>query len=233
MIKLSHKDLRGEALNASRENFSWLVELTSMTLEALQQYFTAFIMLFVVFDALGNVPIFYSLTEHLEFRERRRIIQNSVIIAGAILLFFALGGGLVLSFFRVSLDDFRIAGGAILFIVAIEGLLGRVEAMKIRSEQLAVVPLATPLLAGPGSISLVIYLMEAGYGPGPTLVSIAANVVAAWGILTYCDVFFKVLGKNGSLVIARIMALILAAIAIAMIREGVLSSYALHTLSRP
>jgi len=208
----------------------------STTLEVLQQYLTTFIMLFVVFDALGNVPIFYSLTEGLEFKERRRIIQNSVMIAGVILVFFALGGGLILSFFRVSIDDFRIAGGTILFIIAIEGLLGRVEAMKIRPEQLAVVPLATPLLAGPGSISLVIYLMEAGYGPGPTLASIVANVAVAWVILTYCDVFFKVLGKNGSLVVARIMALILAAIAIAMIREGVegiLSGYALHTPSQP
>jgi multiple antibiotic resistance protein len=207
-----------------------------MTSEVLQQYLTAFIMLFVVFDALGNVPIFYSLTEGLEFRKRRRIIQNSVMIAGVILVFFALGGGLILDFFRVSLDDFRVAGGTILFIIAIEGLLGRVEAMKIKPEQLAVVPLATPLLAGPGSISLVIYLMEAGYGPGPTLVSIAANVAAAWIILTYCDVFFKVLGRNGSLVIARIMALILAAIAVAMIREGVegvLNSYVLRAPSRP
>jgi len=207
-----------------------------MTSEVLQQYLTAFIMLFVVFDALGNVPVFHSLTEGLEFRERRRIIQNSVVIAGVILLFFALGGGLILDFFRVSLDDFRIAGGTILFIVAIEGLLGRVEAMKIRPEQLAVVPLATPLLAGPGSISLVIYFMKAGYGLGPTLASIAINVVVAWAILTYCDVFFKVLGKNGSLVVARIMALILAAIAVAMIREGVegiLSGHASRELSQP
>lgn len=205
-------------------------------MEALQQYLTAFTMLFVVFDALGNVPIFYSLTEGLEFRERRKIIQNSVMIAGAILLFFALGGGLILDFFQVSLEDFRVAGGTILFIIAIEGLLGRVEAMKIRPEQLAVVPLATPLLAGPGSISLVIYLMKVGYGLGPTLVSIIANVVVAWIILTYCDVFFKILGRNGSLIIARIMALILAAIAVAMIREGVegiLSSYVLHVPSRP
>jgi len=213
-----------------------LAELANMTSEILQQYLTAFIMLFIVFDALGNVPIFYSLTEGLEFRERRRIIQNSVMIAGVILLFFALGGRLILDFFRVSLDDFRIAGGTILFIIAIEGLLGRVEAMKIRPEQLAVVPLATPLLAGPGSISLVIYLMGVGYGPGPTLVSIVANVATAWIILTYCDIFFKVLGRNGSLVIARIMALILAAIAVAMIREGVegvLNSYALRAPSRP
>jgi len=204
--------------------------------EALQQYFTAFIMLFVVFDALGNVPIFHSLTEGLEFKERGRVIQNSVVIAGVILLFFALGGRLLLDFFRVSVDDFRIAGGTILFIVSIEGLLGRVEAMKIKAEHLAVVPLATPLLAGPGSISLVIYLMEAGYGSGPTIVSIVANVAVAWVILTYCDAIFKVLGKNGSLVIARIMALILAAIAIAMIREGVegiLNSYALHAPSLP
>ena len=193
-----------------------------MTLEILYSYFTAFMMLFVVFDAIGNVPIFYTLTEGLELRERRRTIQNSVIIAGIILFIFALSGKLILDFFHISVDDFRIAGGLILLIIAIEGLLGRVEAMKIKAEQLAVVPLATPLLAGPGSISVVMYLMEAGYGPGPTIASIIANVIIAWGILTYCDKVFKVLGKNGSLVVARIMAFILAALAIAMIREGVM-----------
>lgn len=195
----------------------------SITPDVLYQYLTAFIMLFVVFDAIGNVPIFYSLTEGLGFKERRKTIQNSVMIAGIILLFFALGGGLLLDFFHVSVDDFRIAGGAILFIIAVEGLLGRVEAMKIKPEYLAVVPLATPLLAGPGSISLVIYLVSAGYGLGPTITSIIANVVIAWTVLTYCDVVSRILGKNGSLVLSRIMALILAAIAVAMIREGVMN----------
>lgn len=195
----------------------------SVMLEVLHQYLTAFIMLFVVFDAVGNVPIFYSLTEGLDIKERRKTIQNSVIIAGGILLFFALGGELLLNFFHVSIDDFRIAGGAILFIIAVEGLLGRVEAMKIKPEHLAVVPLATPLLAGPGSISLVIYLVNAGYGLGPTIASIVANVIIAWIMLTYCDVVSRVLGKNGSLVLSRIMALIIAAIAIAMIREGVMN----------
>ncbi|MEM4647537.1 MAG: MarC family protein [Candidatus Nezhaarchaeales archaeon] len=195
----------------------------SITLENLYQYVTAFIMLFVVLDAVGNVPIFYSLTEGLDVKERRRTIQNSVIIAGIILLFFALGGGVLLEFFHVSIDDFRVAGGAILFIIAVEGLLGRVEAMKIKPEHLAVVPLATPLLAGPGSISLVIYLVNVGYGLGPTITSIVANVIIAWIVLTYCDVVSRILGRNGSLVLSRIMALILAAIAIAMIREGVMN----------
>ncbi|MEM4653682.1 MAG: MarC family protein [Candidatus Nezhaarchaeales archaeon] len=195
----------------------------SITLENLYQYVTAFIMLFVVLDAVGNVPIFYSLTEGLDVKERRRTIQNSVIIAGIILLFFALGGGVLLEFFHVSIDDFRVAGGAILFIIAVEGLLGRVEAMKIKPEHLAVVPLATPLLAGPGSISLVIYLVNVGYGLGPTITSIVANVIIAWIVLTYCDVVSRILGRNGSLVLSRIMALILAAIAIAMIREGIMN----------
>ena len=135
---------------------------------------------------------------------------------------FALGGKLILDFFHISVDDFRIAGGLILLIVAIEGLLGRVEAMKIKPEQLTVVPLATPLLAGPGSISIVMYLMEGGYGVAPTMVSIVANVALAWAILTYSDKVFRVLGKNGSLVFARIMSFILAALAVAMIREGIL-----------
>lgn len=193
-----------------------------MTSDILYPYFTAFTMLFVVFDAIGNVPIFYTLTEGLSTKERKKTIQNSVIIAGIILFVFALGGKLILNFFHISIDDFRIAGGLILLIIAIEGLLGRVEAMKIKAEQLAVVPLATPLLAGPGSISIVMYLMEAGYGFWPTTTSIVANVLVAWALLTHCDKVFKVLGRNGSLVFARIMAFILAALAIAMIREGII-----------
>ncbi|RLF12176.1 MAG: MarC family protein [Thermoprotei archaeon] len=193
-----------------------------MALDVFYAYFTAFTMLFVVFDAIGNVPIFYSLTEDLDPTVRRKTIQNSVIIAGIILVVFALGGKLILDFFHISVDDFRIAGGLILLIVAIEGLLGRVEAMKIKPEQLTVVPLATPLLAGPGSISIVMYLMEGGYGVAPTMVSIVANVALAWAILTYSDKVFRVLGKNGSLVFARIMSFILAALAVAMIREGIL-----------
>jgi len=193
-----------------------------MTFDILYPYFTAFTMLFAVFDAIGNVPIFYTLTEGLSTKERKKTIQNSVIIAGIILFVFALGGKLILNFFHISVDDFRIAGGLILLIIAIEGLLGRVEAMKIKAEQLAVVPLATPLLAGPGSISIVMYLMEAGYGFWPTTTSIVANVLVAWALLTHCDKVFKVLGRNGSLVFARIMAFILAALAIAMIREGII-----------
>lgn len=192
-------------------------------METLHQYFTAFIMLFLIFDALGNVPVFHSLTEGLEDKERRRIIHNSVVIAGVILFVFAFGGKHLLGLFRISLDDFRVAGGVILLLVSIEGLLGRVEAMKIKAEQLAVVPLATPLLAGPGSISLVIYLMEGGYGIGPTVVSIIVNVIIARLILIHSDRVFKVLGKNGSLIIARIMSFILAALAISMIREGIIN----------
>lgn len=191
-------------------------------LETLYSYFMAFMMLFVIFDAVGNVPIFYTLTEGLGRDERKRTIQNSVIVAGIMLFVFAFGGKQILNFFNISLDDFRIAGGVILLIISIEGLLGRVEAMKIKAEQLAVVPLATPLLAGPGSISIVIYLMEAGYGVGPTITSIVANVIVAWAILVNCDKVFKILGRNGSLIISRIMSFILAALAIAMIREGII-----------
>ncbi|MEM2178377.1 MAG: MarC family protein [Candidatus Methanomethylicaceae archaeon] len=192
-------------------------------IDILHQYFTAFVMLFLIFDAIGNVPVFYSLTEGFKEEERRKIIHNSVIIAGIILFIFAFGGKYILGFFHISIDDFRIAGGIILLLVSIEGLLGRVEAMKIKAEQLVVVPLATPLLAGPGSISLVIYLMESGYGIGPTMVSIIVNVIIARIILINSGKVFKVLGRNGSLVIARIMSFILAALAIALIREGIIN----------
>ncbi len=179
----------------------------------------SFIMLFVVFDAVGNVPIFYSLTSHLDWRARREIFTKSVIVAGFLLLFFMFFGSFFLSYYGVTLDDFRIAGGLLLFIIAVKGALGKVEAETLRSEDIAVVPMATPLLAGPGSIYVVMYLYSV-YGFTSTLVSILLNMGIAILVLRYSDKLLTKLGKNLILVLSRIMSLLLAVIAVTMVREG-------------
>ncbi|RLE64065.1 MAG: MarC family protein [Thermoprotei archaeon] len=179
----------------------------------------SFIMLFVVFDTIGNVPIFYSLTSTMDRRSRREIFTKSVVVAGFLLLFFMFFGSFFLSYYGVTLNDFRIAGGLLLFIIAVEGVLGKVEAEALRSEDIAVVPMATPLLAGPGSIYVVMYLYSI-YGLLPTLLSILLNIAIALLILHYSEKLLTKLGKNLILVLSRIMSLLLAVIAITMIREG-------------
>jgi len=179
------------------------------------------LILFVILDPLGNAPIFYSLTIMLSEKDRRSIIRMSVIIATLILLIFSIGGVLILSFFNITVDDFRIAGGTILFIIAVKGILGRVEAETVEREAVAVVPMATPLLAGPGSITTVIYIAQA-YGIHYSIISIIINTAIAYLLLVNGDKLLAILGRNGSIALARIMAMILAAIAVSMVREGII-----------
>jgi len=198
-----------------------------MALESLAIYFQAFIVLFVVFDPIGNIPLFHTFTVKFDTKEKRRIINSSVLIALVILVFFAIAGAFILGIFNVSISDFMVAGGILLFILAVEGLLGREEGRWIDSDDVAVVPLATPLMAGPGAIYTVIYLMVPPYGPIIAFVAIIANVLLQWILLVYSEKILRLIGKTGSTVISRIMAFILSAIAISMIIAGIKGAFGL------
>ena len=186
----------------------------------IKPFWDSFITLFIVFDSVGNVPIFYSLTSHMEPEKRRKIFHKSVQIAFTLLAFFTLFGFSFLEYYGVTLADFQIAGGILLLILAIEGIMGRIEAEQIRSEDVAVVPMATPLLAGPGSIYVVMYTSTV-YGWIPTLTSIALNTGIALLLLRYSETILNKAGKNLLLVISKLFALTLAVIAVSMIREGI------------
>ncbi|MCD6096228.1 MAG: MarC family protein [Thermoprotei archaeon] len=189
-----------------------------------RQLVESFIFLFIVFDAIGNAPIFLSLTKDFNPDERRKIYLRSVIVAGILLIFFMFLGPMIFSYYGVTLEDVKIAGGLLLLLIAIEGLLGREEAQKVKSESIAIVPLATPLLAGPGSIYVVIYIYSV-YGFIPAIFSIIANTIVALIILNYISFVIERLGINVLLVISRIMAFILAVFAISMIRDGIMGIY--------
>ena len=188
----------------------------------LDQVLTATLMLFVVLDAPGNAPLFYFFTGHLDPSERVKIIGKSVVVASVILLIFTLIGDLLLKYFNITVEDFRVAGGTVLFIYAVLGLLGKTPAEEVRSEELAVVPLATPLLAGPGAITAVIYLKYT-VGLLVTIVALLINIVIAWILLRNGEKLLNLLGRSGSMVLSKIFAILLAAYAISMIRQGVMS----------
>ena len=181
----------------------------------------AFIMLFVVFDAIGNVPAFQAFTYRMTPSERRRVAKQSVLVAGVVLVAFMAFGRLLFDAINVSVDDFKVAAGIVLFILSVELVLGRLEPgmMKVEAEDVAIVPLATPLLAGPGSISTVMYLVEV-IGPIETLASVGLNVALTYLIFRSSERIFGILGRNGSRAVTRIIGLIIAAMAIAIIREG-------------
>ncbi|ABN69400.1 multiple antibiotic resistance (MarC)-related proteins [Staphylothermus marinus F1] len=186
------------------------------------QLVSAILMLFVVLDAPGNAPLFYFFTKDMEPWKRIYTIRKSIIVAAFILLLFGLFGDYILLYFDITVNDFRIAGGIILFIYAVLGILGHTTAEEVSGEEIAVVPLATPLLAGPGSITVVIYL-KYSMGLLLTMLSIAINMIIAWILLENGGKLLQLLGKQGSTVLSKILAILLAAYSVAMIREGIIS----------
>jgi len=178
-------------------------------------------MLFVALDPLGNAPLFHYFTKDLPYRERLRTIRLSILVAAIVITVFALSGEYILKYFNITVDDFRIAGGIILFLYAILGILGHSLAEEVRTEDVAIVPLAIPLLAGPGAITVSIYLKYVG-GLTTVLISIAVNMLVSWILLENGEKILRHIGKSGSEVLGKIMSILLAAYAVAMIREGIM-----------
>ena len=181
----------------------------------------AFALLFAVTDAVGTVPIFVSLTSAFP-DARKRIVRQAIIISTAVLIIFSLFGWVIFDIFGITLDDFRIAGGIILFVVAVDQLNGGdVKSKGLQPSDVAAFPLATPLLAGPGAISTVIIISGPPYSPLLALIVIVCNSLIAYAILSSSDSVRKVLGANGTNALSRITALLVAALAVSFVVGGV------------
>jgi multiple antibiotic resistance protein len=181
----------------------------------------AFVLLFAVIDAVGTVPIFIGLTSGFE-EHRRRIVREAVVIATVILVVFALFGWLIFEIFGITIDDFRIAGGIILFVVAVDHLRGGDERSKgLEPSDIAAFPLATPLLAGPGAISTVVIISSSPYSPFLALLVIVCNSALAYLILSSSDWVSRFFGPNGTVALSRITALLIAALAVSFVVTGV------------
>ena len=181
----------------------------------------AFALLFAVTDAIGTVPIFVSLTSAFP-DARKRILKQAIVISTAVLVVFALFGWLIFDIFGITLDDFRIAGGIILFVVAMDQLTGGdVKSKGLEPSDVAAFPLAIPLLAGPGAISTVIIISGPPYSPLLALIVILCNSVLAYAILSSTDAVRKVLGANGTNALSRITALLIAALAVSFVVGGI------------
>jgi multiple antibiotic resistance protein len=194
----------------------------------------ATLLLFIALDPLGNAPLFYSITSALPQPKRRLIVSRSIYVAFTILVLFTLAGDVFLSYFGLTIADFQISGGIILLIYGIAGILGFTEATMIKepreAESLAIVPLATPLLAGPAAIATVLYL-KATVGILATLTAVAINTAITFATLRHSDRLMEALGENGAIALTKMMAILLAAIAVSMIRSGIIA--AAHATPQP
>jgi len=185
-------------------------------------FFTGFVLLFSIFDPFGTVPIFMAVTEDYP-EQRKKIVRQSILVATIILFVFAYVGWIIFAALGITINDFRIAGGIVLFAVAFEHLSGRDSKTKAEPSELAVFPLATPLLAGPGAISTVVILANPPYGPFLSFVVISLNSLVAYLILNRSDWVQRILGVNGTRALTSITALLIAALAVSFVRQGIVN----------
>ncbi|MEM2087681.1 MAG: MarC family protein [Thermoproteota archaeon] len=187
-----------------------------------ESFVKAFILLFAILDSIGNVPVFHIFLESVPSEKRRKIIGESVMAATAVLIFFALLGSIIFDFLGIRLSDFYIASGIILVAISLKYILVGEES-EIRGEKLeeiSVFPLATPLLAGPGSISTVIIISNPPYNIFMCILIIILNSALAYVILANGDKIMESIGRTPSKLIAKIFNLIIVAFGIVMIRNG-------------
>jgi multiple antibiotic resistance protein len=185
-------------------------------------FIQSFVLLFSIFDPFGTVPIFMAITEEYP-QQRKKIVRQSIIVATIILFVFAYVGWVIFGALGITINDFRIAGGIVLFAVAFEHLGGRKEKSSAEPSQLAVFPLATPLLAGPGAISTVIILSNPPYSPFLAFVVIVLNSFLAYVILDKSEWVQRILGVNGTRALTSITALLIAALAVSFVRQGIVN----------
>ncbi len=187
----------------------------------------ATVALFVIVDPLGPVPIFAGLTKSMSPSQKRKIFRTAAVIGAVLLAAFALAGQELLVLFGISLQSFQIAGGLVLLLLSIEIIFRgeRFDKLALGSvEDTAVFPIAFPLLVGPGAITLTMISIQS-LGLQVALVAILVVMFLSWIVLRLTDRIYTLLGRTGSAVIARIMALFIAAIAIQYVIAGIRSYY--------
>ncbi len=190
----------------------------------MERLLESFISLFVIMDPIGNIPIFMSLAKGMPLIEIRKNINKSILVAGIILFAFLFFGLEIFDLFSINLDSFQIAGGIVVLIIGlltVFGLMGKF--FKAYGSDLSV-PVGTPLLTGPGVITITVILVKEN---GPYVIALAAilTLASTWIILRNASKLHKILGNHWTAIISRVMGIILAAIAVEFITKGVLNIF--------
>jgi multiple antibiotic resistance protein len=181
----------------------------------------ATVALFIIVDPIGLVPIFSKVTSPLSQPEKSRMFRVVIYTGAALLTIFALVGQELLALFGISLPSFEMAGGLLLLLLSLDILFrGERFAKPGSHEDVGIVPIAFPLLVGPGAITTTMIAFGA-YGILVTLGSVLIVMILSWLVMNQTDRIHALLGKTGSSVIAQVMAVFIAAIAIQFIITGI------------
>lgn len=192
-----------------------------------EEYFTPFLKLFVIMDAFGILPIFLMLSDKMPRKERYKAADKTILVATVLLVLFLFGGIAILNYFGISLASFKIAGGIILLLLGLKTVLGLkmvVQEKHAEKYEFTSVPMATPLIVGPGTITTVIILVNE-YSHLAVLVIAALNLLIIWAVFRCAGQIYKLIGHQGIMVISRVMGIILTAIAVEMITDGMITLF--------
>jgi multiple antibiotic resistance protein len=188
----------------------------------LDRFLQAFIPLFVAVDPVGLAAIFLALGRGTALVARQRIARQATLTGGAVALLFLFLGKGIFSALGITVSDFQIAGGLILFVLAARDLIhSAAEEPAPLVEGFGVVPLGMPLIAGPATIATLLLLANT-VGVIPTLLALVANLALVAVAFAYSDWLGRKIGPTGLRAISKIISMLLAAIAVAMIRRGIL-----------
>jgi multiple antibiotic resistance protein len=184
-------------------------------------FWLCFVPIFVAVDALGTFPVFMNLTEGMDRAGIRKVIFQSTLTAIVVSVLFILLGQWLLSLLRITVADFMVAGGVLLFVISLNDMISlEKKATAVDPESLGAVPIGVPLIVGPAVLTTSLLLVSQ-YGYTITIFVVVINVIIA-GIMFYgSNIINKLLGKPGSKTVSKLASLILAAIGVMIVRKGV------------
>lgn len=193
----------------------------------LEPYILTFIPIFVAVDAIGNIPLFVTLVDGLSKKQRRRIIIDSVTTATVMAILFMFVGKWVLRLLSITISDFQVAGGLLLFVISVRLLLPEAQKGILgngHGKDVGVFPLGTPLITGPAVLTTTLMMLNS-FGVMPTFVSLIINMFIVWLTLAKAELIIKLMGQAGTRAFSKVMYILLAAIAVMMVRRGITETF--------
>ncbi|HUH67142.1 MAG TPA: MarC family protein [Syntrophales bacterium] len=188
----------------------------------MNKFWLCFLPIFMAVNAIGVLPMFMTFTEGLERDKINRIIAQSVVTATIVAVVFLVVGRVILNLLGITVSDFMIAGGVLLFIISLDDLTSIERRWRqIDPESLGAVPLGVPLIVGPAVLTTILILVQE-YGPFATVAALIVNIIIAGVALWLYAPIIRLLGKSGARTVSKLAALLLAAIAVMMVRKGVM-----------
>ena len=195
----------------------------------MKEFWLCFVPLFVAVDAIGVLPLFISLTDGVDNAKRRAIVLQSVITACVVAVVFIWFGPQLLEFLGITVADFLVAGGILLLVISLSNLIsGEKKLLEIDHASLGAVPIGIPLIAGPAVLTSCI-LLASIHGRFVTTAAVAANIAFAGLVLLAAEPITRTLGRAGTKTVSKVASLLLAAIAVMLIRKGIMVALTLRT----